>query len=112
MTEQTPRSDRVNVLIAGGGVAGLEAAFALNELAAERVAVTLLSAGQEFVYRPLSIGEAFSASRAEHYPLAPLAADAGATLISDTLTAVDPARRAVQTGGGAEIAYDVLFVGL
>ena len=38
-----PSSGMFNVLIAGGGVAALEAALALRELAGERVAITLLA---------------------------------------------------------------------
>jgi sulfide:quinone oxidoreductase len=106
------RNERLDVLIAGGGVAGLEAAFALRELAGDRVAVTLLSGSEEFVYRPLAIGEPFSFSWAKHYPLARLAAAADARLICDTVVAVDPERRTVRTAEGAELAYDALLVGV
>jgi sulfide:quinone oxidoreductase len=112
MKQQVGSNVGLRVLIAGGGVAGLEAAFALHELAGERVSVTLLSAGDEFVYRPLSIGEPFSSSHAEHFPLAPLAARAGAELVRDTLVAVEPDRRVARTGSGAELSYDALMVGL
>lgn len=103
---------RLNVLIAGSGVAGLEAAFALHELAGERVAITLLSNGDEFVYRTLSVGEPFTSSHAEHYPLAPLAEAAGARVIADTLVSVDADRRVARTATGDEISYDALVVGL
>ena len=112
MQEQQPINDPLKVIIAGGGVAGLEAAFALHDLAADRVSVTVLSDRDEFVYRPLSIGEPFSSSHAERYPLGPLVASAGADLIRDTLTAVDPRARVVRTAGGAELAYDALLLGL
>ena len=102
----------LKVVIAGGGVAGLEAAFALHELAADRTETTLLAPGKEFVYRPLSIGEAFSASRTERYPLAPLAAAAGAELVRDTLESVDARSQIVRTGGGAQLSYDALVLGL
>jgi NADH dehydrogenase FAD-containing subunit len=54
-THHTPavRSGRFEVLIAGGGVAGLEAAFALQHLAGDRVHVCVVSVGTDFVYRPL-----------------------------------------------------------
>lgn len=100
----------LKVIVAGGGVAGLEAAFALHELAGPRVAVTLISPRDEFVYRPLAIGEPFSSSRAERYPLASLAADAGAVVVRDTLVSVDPNRRVISTGSGGELAYDALLV--
>jgi sulfide:quinone oxidoreductase len=107
---QTP--DRFDVLIAGGGVAGLEAAFALRALAGERVALTLLAPNDEFVYRPLSFGEPFTSGRALRYPLAKLAAEAGVELLCDALVEVDVPRRLARTAGGAEIAYDALVVAL
>jgi sulfide:quinone oxidoreductase len=107
-----PRDEPLHVLIAGGGVAGLEAAFALRELAAERVRVTLLAANDEYVYRAWSIGEPFTSSHADRFSLAKLAAQAGAELVRDTLTEVDPQKRRAHTAAGAEIAYDALLVGV
>jgi sulfide:quinone oxidoreductase len=104
--------NRLNVLIAGGGVAGLEAAFALRELAGDRVAVRLVSATDEFVYRPLSIGEPFSSSRAHHYTLAPLATAAGAELVRDAVARVEPEQRVVTTANGAQLPYDALLLGV
>jgi sulfide:quinone oxidoreductase len=101
---------RFSVLIAGGGVAGLEAAFALRELARDGVAVTMLSAGEDFVYRPLSIGEPFNRSYAEHYDLAGLATEAGAELVHGTLTHVDSEARIAHTAEGAKLHYDALLV--
>ena len=112
MPSHTETKQPLRVLIAGAGVAGLEAAFALHELAGDRVAVTVVSPGGEFIYRPLAIGEPFNSSWAERYPLGPLVAEAGATLVQDTLASVDPQRRVVRTGTGAEIAYDALIVGV
>lgn len=48
-----------HTVIAGGGVAGLEAALALRELAAEQVATTLLTPSRDFVYRPMTVLEPF-----------------------------------------------------
>jgi sulfide:quinone oxidoreductase len=101
---------RFEVLIAGGGVAGLEAAFALQEIAGDRVRVRVISVGRDFVYRPLSIGEPFNRSHATHLPLRELVQQAGAELISDAVVHVDaPARRA-QLASGAELDYDALLV--
>lgn len=43
---------RFEVLIAGAGVAGLEAAFALRQLARDRVGLTVMAPTDTFVYRP------------------------------------------------------------
>jgi sulfide:quinone oxidoreductase len=104
------RSGRFEVLIAGGGVAGLEAAFALQYLASDRVRVRVVSAGTDFVYRPLAIGEPFNRSHAAHTPLGELVAEAGAELISDTLVGVDVTARRARLASGAEINYDALLV--
>ena len=104
------RSGRFEVLIAGGGVAGLEAAFALQHLASDRVRVRVVSVGRDFVYRPLAIGEPFNRSHAAHMPLRDLVQDAGAELISDALVHVDVAARRAKLASGAELDYDALLV--
>ncbi|MGI8711841.1 MAG: FAD-dependent oxidoreductase [Solirubrobacteraceae bacterium] len=104
------QDERFAVLIAGGGVAGLEAAFALRELAGDRVAITVMSDSDDFVYRPLSIGEPFNRSHAEHYGLAGLTAAAGAQLVRGTLAHVDVEQRVARTSDGAEMSYDALVV--
>ena len=60
----TTSQQRFEVLIAGGGVAGLDAALALRDLAAERVAITMLAPEQVFVYRPLRVLEPFAGPEA------------------------------------------------
>jgi sulfide:quinone oxidoreductase len=102
--------ERFEVLIAGGGVAGLEAAFALQHLASDRVRVRVVSLGTDFVYRPLAIGEPFNRSHAVHMPLRELVQEAGAELISDALVHVDVDARRAQLASGAELDYDALLV--
>jgi sulfide:quinone oxidoreductase len=110
-TTATPgRTERFEVLIAGGGVAGLEAAFALRELAGERVGLSILSPTDEFVYRPMSVAEPFTTGWAQHYPLAPLADAANAMLVHDALVQVDATNQQVRTASGAELSYDALLV--
>lgn len=104
------QADVLRVLIAGAGVAGLEAAFALQDLAADRVRVTMLSPADEFVYRPMSVVEPFSREGARHYPLTRLASDAGVELVGAALASVEPDRRLVRTSDGKEIGYDALLV--
>jgi sulfide:quinone oxidoreductase len=104
------RTDRVEVLIAGGGVAGLEAAFALREFAGDRVAISIVAPTDEFVYRPMSVAEPFSSGWAQHYPLAKLADAAGATLVQGALVQVDVTNQKIRTSGGAELSYDELVI--
>ena len=98
------------VLIAGGGVAALETAFALQELAADRVSCTMLAPGADFAVRAQTITEPFSRGIPEHYPLSLLAKAAGAELVAGSLTGVDASRRVACTAEGSEIAYDALLI--
>ena len=98
------------VLIAGGGVAAMEAMLALHALAGTRVEVELLSPEQHFWYRPLSVGEPFGAGEATRHEVGALAAAAGGALVTlGALRGVDTDRNEATTSVG-EIAYDVLLV--
>jgi NADPH-dependent 2,4-dienoyl-CoA reductase/sulfur reductase-like enzyme len=55
MSSSASSPSRTEVVIAGGGVAALEAALALRELAGDRVTTTLLAPGTTFVYRPARV---------------------------------------------------------
>jgi sulfide:quinone oxidoreductase len=98
------------VLIAGGGVAALEAAIALHEIAADRIEVTMLSPREDFVYRPFAVAEPYGAARAMRYDLAELAARCGASFRCATVASVDAAAQRAATHDGEEIAYDRLIV--
>jgi sulfide:quinone oxidoreductase len=104
--------DRFKVVIAGGGVAALEAAFALRELAGDRVEVTVVAVGADFVYRPLSIGEPFNRGHAMRFGLAQLVQEAGAELVRDALVGVDVDARRARLASGATLDYDALLVAL
>jgi sulfide:quinone oxidoreductase len=101
-----------HVLVAGGGVAALEAALALRALAEDRVAVELLAPETEFTYRPLAVAAPFRAGEAQRFPLKRLVEDAGATLRQGTLESVDAERREARTGDGEAVAYDALLLAL
>ena len=99
------------MVIAGAGVAGLEAALALRKLAEDRVSVELVSPDDDFVYRPLSVAAAFHSGEAHRWPLARLAEEAGADLTRAAVRSVDVARKVVETPGG-DREYDVLLLAL
>lgn len=100
------------MVVAGGGVAGLETIMATHAHAGSRVRATLIAPDQEFVYRPLSVGEPFGLGEAHTYPLAGIAEDFGVELVSDKVVSVDPAAKRVVLAGGGEVEYDVLVAAL
>ena len=98
------------VLIAGGGVAALEAALALRALAEERVSVELLAPEHHFYYRPLAVAEPFELGEVQRFELAELAAEAGATFSPGELVSVDAPGHLAHTSVGTALAYDVLLI--
>ncbi len=112
MTVEAARFPKLRVLIVGGGVAALETALALHELAPTLLATTVLAPNSEFVYRPMTVREPFSYSAAARYPLELILADTDAALIADELAWVDRERRLVHTTGREQIEYDALVLAL
>src|SRR5581483_11450839 len=100
------------VVIVGGGVAGLEAALALNDLAGERVAPVILSPEADFVYRPMRVVEPFAYPRASRYPLKEIARDVGVEMRRDAFKWLAHKERIVHTEGGEQLAYDALLLAL
>jgi sulfide:quinone oxidoreductase len=107
-TQQT--SPRQRVLIAGGGVAAVEAMLALRELAGDRVAVELHAPRRDFVYRPLAVGEPFVAGGLVEFDLEDLTGRAGATFHPDSIVRVEPESHRAATSDGHEVDYDHLLI--
>jgi sulfide:quinone oxidoreductase len=103
---------RTNVVIAGGGVAALEAMVALKTLAGERVDIGLLAPDSDFFYRPLSVAEPFGVGEVHRFDLPSLARGCGAWHALGSLVAVDGDERSVRTSRGAGFAYDVLLIAI
>ncbi len=103
--------ERLRVLIAGGGVAAVEALLALRALAGPRVEVTLLSPEQGFLYRPVTVAEAFERGEARTYSLADIVADQGhGALVWDSLTEVDAENGVGITASGKQLPFDALVI--
>jgi sulfide:quinone oxidoreductase len=98
------------VLVAGGGVAALEAVLALRAQAGGRVALTMLAPNEHFVYQPLSVGDPFALGSATRYPLARVARDLALELRAGSLASVDPETRTARTADGDDLHYDALLV--
>jgi len=102
----------LRVVIVGGGVAALEAALALRQLAPERITTTVIAPNEEFVYRPLTVREPFAYPAAPRYPLAQIVRDAGGELLADELAWVDPEEHTLHTKSEQALEYDVLVLAL
>ena len=112
MTTEPLHPEKLRVIIAGGGVAALETALALADLALDRTDVTVIAPNAEFVYRPMTVREPFAYGAARRYPLASIVHDAGAKLLGDELGWVDPDKQTIHTKDGEPIEYDALMLAL
>jgi sulfide:quinone oxidoreductase len=105
-TERNP----ARVLVAGGGVAALEAVLALRAHSRTAFEIEILAPNDEVHSRPLSVAEPFDAVQPRPLSLHAFASDNSARFHPGTLAAVHPLRRTVATGEGETIGYDALLV--
>ena len=98
------------VVIVGGGVAGLEALMALHDLAGDRAEVTLVAPDPDFLYKPLLVEEPFDLGPAERHELAPLAEELGARFVQQAAKGVDPDEHTLELSDGSTLTYDFLVV--
>jgi sulfide:quinone oxidoreductase len=98
------------VLVAGGGVAGLEALLALRDLAAERVALTLLAPERQFSYRPMAVAVPFARGHMQRFDLADVARATGAEHVRGELAEVDVDAREAVLSDGRRLGYDALLI--
>jgi len=100
----------IRVVIAGGGVAGLEALSALRALAGERAQLTLVAPEDEFVFTPLDARREFRPTELNRIPLSRIARDVGAAHVESTVLAVDPERKSVSTADDQRFEYNALVL--
>lgn len=104
------RQDRYRVLIAGGGVAALEAMVALRTLAEDRVDIELLAPDRDFYYRPLAVTEPFGTGEALRFDIRALATGCGTRHRLGSLAAVSADKHRATTGHGDPLHYDSLIL--
>src|SRR5262249_34578090 len=102
--------EKLNVIIAGGGVAALETALALADLAGDRTEVTLIAPNSEFFERRMVTREPFAYGPADRYKRAWIARDAGAELLRGGAPAVDRGKQIVQTEAGQTREFGALVL--
>ena len=98
------------MLVVGGGVAALEACFALEALAGDRVHVTLIAPNRYLTHRPVAVHDPLAVHGRVRVPLARLVHAAGAELRHDRVNSIEPAARRVYTAGGYELPYDAVVI--
>jgi sulfide:quinone oxidoreductase len=106
------RQDRYRVLIAGGGVAALEAMVAIRTLAEDRVDIELLAPDRDFFYRPLAVVESFGNGEALRFDIRALATGCGARHRLGSLAAISAPHHRATTGVGETLGYDALLLAL
>jgi hypothetical protein len=95
-------------VIAGGGVAAVEALLALRQLAGRNVAIDLIAPERDFLDRPSSVAIPFGFGMPEPLDLEALAARMDAGFQRATLIGVDRERSVAWLAGGGEAPYDRL----
>jgi sulfide:quinone oxidoreductase len=97
------------VIVAGGGVAAVEALLALRNLAGERVATTVVAPHLTFTSTAMAVARVFSRGHLRHVDLADVADE----VVHDSVAEIDPDARRIRCAGGDELGYDhlVLAVG-
>ena len=98
------------VLIAGSGVAAVEAVLALRHLAGRQFAIDLLAPAHALVDRPASVATAFGLGAPPPLDLRDLATRFAVTLVEGELTGVDVDARTAQVDGAESRPYDHLLV--
>ena len=107
-----PTTGAFRVVIAGGGVAALEALLALRALAGDRVAPILVAPDLVFRHRPLSVTEPFGLAAPRNLHLAEIAREHDAAFIHDGLAEVRPDDRLIETNGGRRLEYDCMLIAI
>jgi sulfide:quinone oxidoreductase len=108
--DSRPDRRRLRVVVAGGGIAGLETMVALRGLVGGWVDLTLVEPREELTIGALEIFEPFGVGHPRRYPLAELAADLDARLHRDAVAHVDRYERHVGLQSGDELDYDALML--
>ena len=98
------------MLVAGGGVAALEALLALHELVGRHVHLELLAPGTQFLNRPASVAAPFGLGGPGPVPFEEVARRCDAELHRGTLAGVDRDAAVALTADGRRLPFAALVV--
>jgi sulfide:quinone oxidoreductase len=110
--EQPERAAPFRVVIAGGGVAAIEAALALRATPRPRITLAIATSSDDFIYRPFAVVRPFQARPTYRIELAQVAADLDAELVAADAVAVDGDRRQLVLSNGQTVSYDALLIAI
>ncbi len=102
--------ERPRVLVAGGGVAALEALLALHELVGRHAHLELLAPGTQFLNRPASVAAPFGLGGPGPVPFEEVARRCDAELHRGTLAGVDQDAGVALTADGRRLPFAALVV--
>ena len=101
---------RPRVLIAGGGVAGLETLLALRALAGDRVDITLVEPALRFINHSMAVDQPFRTQRVRGIRMRDVTSEHGARWHRSALDRVEHQRRVIVTTDRDELPYDTLVL--
>jgi sulfide:quinone oxidoreductase len=104
------KPNRHHVLVAGGGVAAIEATLALRHLAGRLVKVTVLAPEREFTPRAPAVAAPFGFGASAGIPLTAIAQRTGAAIRCGALTGVKHEGRVALVDDSGALSYDTLVV--
>jgi sulfide:quinone oxidoreductase len=107
-----PAPQPLHVVIAGGGIAALEALLGLHDVGKDRVRVTVVSPREEFVLEPLRPTAVMGDDLPPRHSLRMFTRRFGAAFRRDALRRVLPEEHEIECVSGQRLAYDVLLVAL
>ena len=100
------------VVIAGGGVAAVEALLALYELAHRRIELELIAPNDELILAALAVAEPFGIAPPPAIRLDDICRDVHASHRRDVLRGIDADARITYTESGTEVPYDALLLAI